>query len=448
MIRKRAEYQGTITGWIIVLLVLTLVLIFIFRQPVFGWIKNLPGHAQPDDNETSLSCDELKRLSYEKVGKVVFEERGWDFVNHYYIYIDLKKPISASACASTLKGVCMVNNCPDNTIKESECSSKGGNWIDGCFDANNRLIYNKDKIATPLYIRWETDNPGNGKIVFSKFGPNIVIGSFDKNFIQINGDEYVKVKSKLEEEGITEEMMLKLNGAKYLGDGGIYRSYLKPLGAFSSWQRTLNDYQTKKCTLDESSCIVKNSPCECFSQTQFENRIAPSTCNAGEYCFEYGEGCSSQGVDTLTRLSSCITILSKRGITFKQAKICDLDSSSCKVTNSPCTCPFSGNLDDSGKIKTNILGISTCSENQYCYYGERGCSDVAPISQELLGVCKASLEKTGKTFNQAEDCSIDITNCKVTNSPCYCVNNAGTKALCSQNQYCYYREMGCQEFGP
>jgi hypothetical protein len=105
-------------------------------------------------------------------------------------------------------------------------------------------------------------------------------------------------------------------------------------------------------------------------------------------------------------------------------------------------------LDDSGKIKTNILGISTCSENQYCYYGERGCSDVAPISQELLGVCKASLEKTGKTFNQAEDCSIDRTNCKVTNSPCYCVNNAGTKALCSQNQYCYYREMGCQEFGP
>jgi hypothetical protein len=213
---------------ILVILVVIAAFVFIFKPGILEWIRNQPGFSQPMDNETEMTCDQLKTLSYYKIGKVVLERKTLDIVRHYYIVFQEEVEKTQSECPkNSWREVCIIDGCPDLSKKnKEECNAAEGRekkFEFHCIDDGGNYIYNKKEIETKLYWDYDIDNEGFGNLMLSSAGANEKLGVINNFFFEISGDAYNKYQSQLIEQEITLKMMEELNGAKYIM-GGIYRS--------------------------------------------------------------------------------------------------------------------------------------------------------------------------------------------------------------------------------
>jgi hypothetical protein len=236
------------------ILVLVAVIIFITKPQILDWIRNQPGYSPPLDSESELTCDQMKVLGYYKIGYVTYQEKKWDWANHYYINFEQRTLRIDSSCS----GVCMVDDCPDTGVSEADCflgdvdGAVYTEWVDGCFDKNGKPIYDTKVIPTDLYWDWNINEEGQGDLMLSKTGFNAKIGVIKNNFFEIDQAAFDKYSSQLTKTGASELLMKQLNGAKYIS-GGIYRSYNKPLTL--SWKELRNG---KDITIDSNNMQVKN----------------------------------------------------------------------------------------------------------------------------------------------------------------------------------------------
>jgi hypothetical protein len=167
---------------ILILLVILVVIISFFRADILSSIRErLPSYGARQDNETSLTEDQMKTLGYEKIATVEYSEKEADSVKHYYIlfYED--------------------------------------------------YLTSKNLISTPIFINWDSgkENSGNIEIVtpirlttwFNKKA-----GLMDDSRITINltQAEYNALKQKIATLPDF-KTFIKLNNAKYIG-GGIYKT--------------------------------------------------------------------------------------------------------------------------------------------------------------------------------------------------------------------------------
>jgi len=231
--------------------------------------------------------------------------------------------------------------------------------------------------------------------------------------------------------------------------------------AANEWSKILQSYSITQCQLDLSTCKASPQSCSCFSRDQWDKKINPGICDSRlNYCYEFSYGCTGT-FDTPNRdmgspfmLNICRDILEDRGLQFKQAPVCEIDSSTCKVKNVPCTCPTS---DELAPVQTpNIaLPLTTCTEDfQYCYYNSSGCSNTAPTTKTTLDLCKKAVTDLKQTFVEPVDCEIQTVGsslqfCMVKNPGiCNCINSQGEKRLCLPGQFCYYKGIGCSSQYP
>ena len=110
---------------LLAILVLVAIIVFITKPQILDWIRNQPGYNPPADNESEMTCDQLKTLGYDRIARVVYDERSGDFGKHYYIDFINEKEIIPSDCNSyvgTKKEACIVSDCPDFSIlKKEDC---------------------------------------------------------------------------------------------------------------------------------------------------------------------------------------------------------------------------------------------------------------------------------------------------------------------------------------
>ena len=220
MLNKKASLGAEeIVIIILVILVLISALLLIFNSNILEKIKNLPGGNSPQDITKDLTCAEMKILSYSKIGKVIYEERSGDFVNHYYIYFESTTPKTESDCLKEYwrKNACVVNDCEVYFDKSKDlCDGLKGSLQDACIDSNGNFLVNTKETPTSIYWNWKSGEPGYGGLNVGLWGN---IGRIENYFFML---DWRKDFSKLYKQGITQDMLVNLDGAKYVG-GGIYR---------------------------------------------------------------------------------------------------------------------------------------------------------------------------------------------------------------------------------
>lgn len=112
---------------------------------------------------------------------------------------------------------------------------------------------------------------------------------------------------------------------------------------------------------------------------------------------------------------------------------CALDKYTCKITNPGCLCFSLGEYNVRGKP-------DICDEKKpYCYDKEFGCSDRGPDVEPYRSAC----QKTNKDFQVAPLCEVDRSTCVIKNAPCSCYPKTGNPLICSEGQYCYNQNIGC-----
>ncbi len=160
-----ANATNKFVGMVIILLVLIVILIFVTKPQILDWIKNQPMFAPPVDTTKSLTADEAKALNYEAIGTVSIDTRTNTAFQQYFVWIN-----DTTALAKT-----------------------------------------------PIY--WQVKDNVNGDIKISKaWSTDPTIGIVKNYFFLINFTQYAQQKSLFP----NEQLMLKLNGSKYIG-GILYK---------------------------------------------------------------------------------------------------------------------------------------------------------------------------------------------------------------------------------
>ena len=203
-----------------------------------------------------------------------------------------------------------------------------------------------------------------------------------------------------------------------------------------AWQKVLDDYEKNKCTVDKSTCRIQNLPCKCFSAGAKSSKGKPELCSDKEpYCYDGEFGCHDKGPDYAGMLEVCKKTL---GNDFQPSNKCEVDKNTCGVVNAPCTCDTAGSkADKSGKTLPNV-----CTQNEYCYDGQIGCSNRGPDTPLYFDYCK----KSNPNFKLEEipECNVDV-KCRALNMPCKCELGSGDFDICLQNgnSYCHKKSTAC-----
>ncbi|MBD3249771.1 hypothetical protein GF336_07025 [Candidatus Woesearchaeota archaeon] len=137
-----------------------------------------------------------------------------------------------------------------------------------------------------------------------------------------------------------------------------------------------------------------------------------------------------KGTKGICWIPPCISDEKRKFINDKQnlPKSCEIDST-CKVTNSPCSCNTLGSSNNPSIIPEICIG------GQYCYEGISGCENTF-IQQDCL--------QTNPKSQDLEKCEIDK-YCMIQNYPCTCTSWGGKKDICTSENFCYTGKSGCQD---
>jgi hypothetical protein len=379
---KKAESLaiGKLIGLIIAIAILILAFMTFFNPKILNWIKGLPGSEPPTDSTKVLTPDEMRLLDYEKIGKVELGKNENTRNRQYYVWILEKNKYTQSECelvANKEKGYTWKLACYDSygflsdNINDLKCQKYKEDFGQACFDENNFLAYNEKWILTPLYWDWDITDSYNGAIRYSEFLWDTKIGEIKNNFFILDPETYNSYRLKLNQLGINQETMNKLNGSRYVG-GGLYRYRNKILENTKAlnWQNTLNEYNKIKCNVNPSTCEIDKEGCACFKSQTLVDQTTFELCSQNKkYCYNAVAGCQDYGPSTVAGIEACNKSL---GSNFIQTPDCQIDTES-KVLNSPCSCPTATQLANINK--GIIVAIETCSSNQYCFKGKNGCSD-------------------------------------------------------------------------
>ena len=136
---------------------------------------------------------------------------------------------------------------------------------------------------------------------------------------------------------------------------------VKPNEKTVQWLKILQEYEQKKCVVNQYTCKAENLNCQCFALGQKQNKEAPDTCDASKpYCYDGQIGCSREGPDKPLYFDYCRQTNPK----FNLAQIpdCAVDNK-CKASNMPCKCSLA-----SGQYEICIE-----TGESYCYQGNFGC---------------------------------------------------------------------------
>lgn len=127
--------------------------------------------------------------------------------------------------------------------------------------------------------------------------------------------------------------------------------------------------QPPQCTVTDNACQVTNAPCSCHTAGSQSGYGLPETCLTGQYCYNGGYGCEDN-----TDTQYC----KETNPNFVLPSPCTIDSTTCGVTNAPCSCHTAGSMADSTKPDTdpNKRWPETCVTGQYCYNGDYGCETI------------------------------------------------------------------------
>lgn len=142
------------------------------------------------------------------------------------------------------------------------------------------------------------------------------------------------------------------------------------------WNKVLQEYKKNRCRVNKYTCKAESLPCQCFSAGRKSAKENPETCSEREsYCYDGAYGCDEKGPDYGDDLKKC----KETNPNFELAPACIVDSDTCQVKNSPCSCQTAGSK------QTGELPY-VCLEGQYCYNEQIGCSNEAPSQDKPLYV--------------------------------------------------------------
>ena len=144
----------------------------------------------------------------------------------------------------------------------------------------------------------------------------------------------------------------------------------------TEWLKILQEYQQKKCIVNQYTCKAENLGCQCFSAGGRQNKEKPDTCDSQKsYCYDGVYGCSDKGPDSGDNLAVCKQTLADN---FRLANKCKVDKNTCKIISAPCSC-------------SNLGGTTyVCSEGQYCYDRQIGCSSESSDKPLYADYCQKS----------------------------------------------------------
>lgn len=394
---KKARLElNTLIIIVVAILVILLLAFLIFDNQILDWFKNLPGYEGEDSGDRLI--DELPediqiQLNYFKVALV-----------------------------------------------------QGGTKIDFCTEGDcsklrpSNLYWDGSEIKATIYVA------ENGLFGFDSWDLDDEVGNVFDGRVSI-------LKSILRDSSKPElppkEDLANLDGGIYIS-GIIYRDRSASDQEDFDWNKIMEEYEKTKCVVSENSCQIAEFPCACFTEGAFNRKEMFDICDEDTpYCYNQRHGCSSRSPDSVLGIQTCKESL---GDKFVQAPKCEVDTTSCSVLNSPCTCPAKGTLRAFNE--DNSIALPTCIESEYCSYGVHGCTDDSPDNPLGLDACKESL---GDKYTEPAECEVDTSTCSVLKSPCTCPTfgdlvdkergNEYSPGVCSSNQYCYYGKEGCFDRG-